>query len=617
MMALLGSIAMSLRARAKGEIVRILLLTGAAWCLVAGAVPAAAQNVEEKKAIAGSLEKQRIEQKSGIAVDPEKSGYFQLVIEPTGFTRKALCPRDEAERDRLRSGAISLFNWALRKKKNWGASANLYFERPSVNYSDPELKPDATLKFFTVEQPSSNPDKCVAKETDTARYYSQMYPVDPDNTVQPVHVELLTWYNDVAQQSTIDKIPKIAGTLFGFVGLPAGLLGTVAGSLGFSPEEEIKRLVNQERMSTARTRLYPRQANDVQATAYLGLREPNGGDALTTQARATLTIQPISSIFSASEPYFVSLKSKTHGDILNLLIPSAVGGTPRYLFQVLGQNGDYNAIQNTADATVLSNRCETLDLYLRNTLKLSRVDAAVVLHAIAVQRGQANLTLSRLAAISCITARKTLLKKVNIDLPVDGDEAAPPASAARMHDAMLSIATLRGLTPDMTSTGQWEPVSFPLTVVDSADHFKWDGQERVYDENRAEFQELLRTSIKNFGCMVSFPDPPINFVSGLGQSIGVGNSSPIRKSAALAQLNDDSIVVIQFRYGGGGANAKIRGMSLVRRDDNARQKMLSQASCTPGVGREWMQPFLRPAPQNPQPAPVAPADTPPAETALS
>lgn len=570
------------------------------------AMPAAAQNDDQKKLIAGTM-KERIEPQAGTALDPETAGYYQLMVTPQGFARDALCPVDRQERDRLAGAANDIFTWALNKKKNWGASARIFFDRVSVDYDDPNLKPDAELKFFTVQQSGSNPENCSVPMSNVSPVYSPLFPLVPGAEPPPVHVELVTWYNDQADQARIDLLPKIAGGLFGLAGLPPTLLDTAAVTVGTTPADEFKRLINTERTSKARTALYSRQAQYVGATAYLGLREPVPASALTVKAKAVLTIRPISSIFSSTSPTFVNL-TQAPDQILNLNL--AAGGPPKYLYTVLGTISDYNQMLTAPSYDVLSNRCDSLDLHLQNELKLSQVDSAVIVNAIARKVASGNPALSDLRKIGCLTNanRAAALKKVGIELPPPPppDEVPPPAKAPRMAKVMDGFAKLRGVPLESSGLLDWSAYRFPLTVYDSADRFAWDNGRREFTaDNIVELHKLLQERFTNIGCWAYFEDLPVVFASGIGD-IGAGRDTPVRKSAALGRLSTGELSVIQFRYGGGGDAARVTSIAFVPRDEMAKTRMLANSSCDKSdPTRDWMQSFLRPAPVQAAAVPAA------------
>ena len=559
------------------------------------ALPALAQNIDQKKAIAESL-KQRIEPITGTIVDPETAGYYQLVVKADGFARDAFCPGDERERDALREAGVDIFNWALRKKKNWGATVSIFYERSRVDYDAPNSKADAEIKFFTVEQNGGNPKNCNTTTTNTGTLYSPLMPIQPGTDPAPTHIELLTWYNDQSDQARIDALPKLAGVLFGAVGLPPTLLDTAATAVGTNPAAEIKRLVDSDRTSKARTRLYPREAQEISATAYLGLREPDPTKPLTIKASATFSIRPISSIFSSNKPAFVSLAGKTPDDILDFNI--ATEGAPRYLRGVLGGNENYNQMLSATTYDVLSSRCDSLFLYLRDTLKLSTVDSAVIVRAVASKHP----SLKDLYKIGCLTGRATLLAKVTITLPEKPRETLDTGASAkqpRMKEVMDSMAALRATEPQYVSGIQWSAFRFPLTVYDAQDIFGWENQRREFTvATRGELHQLLRDPVKKVGCWAYFENLPVTFVAGMGD-VDATSTSPVRKSAALALLPNNKVSVIQFRYGGGGSDAMVTSLAFVGRDTLAKEKMLSNENCKSGTSdREWMQSFLRPSAEN-------------------
>lgn len=578
------------------------------------AAPAAAQNDDQKKLIAATM-KERIEAQAGTALDPETAGYYQLMVTPQGFARDALCPDDRQERDRLASAANNIFTWALNKKKNWGASARIFFDRVSVDYDDPNLKPDAELRFFTVHQRGSDPKNCTVPMSNVSTVYSPLFPLLPGAEPPPVHVELVTWYNDQADQARIDLLPRIAGGLFGLAGLPPTLLDTAAAAAGTTPADEFKRLINTERTSKARTALYSRQAQYVGATAYLGLRDPVPTNVLTVKAKAVLTIRPISSIFSSTSPTFVSLAAQAPDQILNLNLAS--GGPPKYLYTVLGTIDHYNQMLTASSYEVLSNRCDSLDLHLQNQLKLSQVDSAVIVNAVARKIAGGNPALSDLRKIGCLTNanRAAALEKVGIELPpiVEG-ETGPPTKSPRMAKVMDGFAKLRGVPLESSGLLDWSAYRFPLTVYDSADRFAWENGRREFTaDNIVELHKLLQERFTNIGCWAYFEDLPVVFASGMGD-VGAGRDTPVRKSAALGRLSTGEVSVIQFRYGGGGDAARVTGVAFVPRDEMAKTRMLANSSCDKGdPARDWMQSFLRPAPVQAAavPAPARGAGSPP------
>jgi hypothetical protein len=563
---------------------------------ILAAVPASAQTNEQKKAITESL-KQRLGPVQGSVIDPQTAGYYQLVVKADGFARDALCPADERERDALLRAGTDIFNWALRKKKNWGATASIFYSRSNPDLDDANVKPDATIKFFTVEQKGADPKKCTSTMTNVGTLYSPLLPIEEGANPAPAHVELVTWFNDQSDQARIDLVPKLAGAMFGAVGLPTTLLDTAAGALGTTAAKEIKELVDSERTSKARTRLYPRQAAEMGAIAYLGLREPDPAAPLTMKAKASFSFQPVSSIFSSNQSAFVNLASKGADDILNLNLASE--GPARYLRQELGTNENYNQMLSATSYDVLNSRCESLYLHLRDTLKLSAVDSAVIVRAVAAKHP----SLKELGQLTCLTGRAAHLAKVNITIPAvatvrDETETGAPAKQARMKAVMNSFAALRAMDPQYVSEIQWGAFRFPLTVYDAADKFGWDNQRREFSvATQGELHQLLRERIKSVGCWAYFEDLPVTFATGMGD-VGAGNSSPVRKSAALALLADKSVSVIQFRYGG-GAEPMVTSLAFVPRDSTAKEKMLSNESCKPGTpDREWMQAFLRPPAAN-------------------
>jgi hypothetical protein len=563
---------------------------------VLAAVPAGAQTNEQKKAITESLE-QRIKRVRGSVIDPQTAGYYQLVVKADGFARDALCPTNDRERDALLRAGTDIFNWALRKKKNWGATASIFYSRSNPDLDDPTVKPDATIKFFTVEQKGADPKKCNPTMTDVGTLYSPLLPIEEGANPAPAHIELVTWFNDQSDQARIDLVPKLAGAMFGAVGLPPTLLDAAGSMLGTTPAQEIKELVDSERTSKARTRVYPRNAEEMGAIAHLGLREPNPAAPLTMKAQASFSFQPVSSIFSSNQSSFVSLASKGADEILNLNL--APEGTPRYLRQELGTNENYNQMLSATTYDVLNSRCESLYLHLRDTLKLSAVDSAVIVRAVAAKHP----SLKELGQLTCLTGRAAHLAKVSITIPAvapvrDETETGAPAKQARMKAVMNSFAALRATDPQYLSEIQWGAFRFPLTVYDAADKFGWDNQRREFSvATQGELHQLLRERVKSVGCWAYFEDLPVTFATGMGD-VGAGNSSPVRKSAALALLADKSVSVIQFRYGG-GAEAMVTSLAFVPRDAAAKEKMLSNESCKPGnPDREWMQAFLRPPAAN-------------------
>lgn len=558
---------------------------------ILAAVPAGAQTSEQKKAITESL-KQRLGPVQGSVIDPQTAGYYQLVVKADGFARDALCPTSDRERDALLRAGTDIFNWALRKKKNWGATASIFYSRSNPDLDDASVKPDATIKFFTVEQKGADPKKCNPTMTNVGTLYSPLLPIEEGANPAPAHVELVTWFNDQSDQARIDLVPKLAGAMFGAVGLPTTLLDTAAGALGTTPAEEIKELVDSERTSKARTRLYPRQAAEMGAIAYLGLREPSAAAPLTMKAQASFSFQPVSSIFSSNQSSFVNLAGKGADEILNLNL--AAEGPARYLRQELGTNENYNQMLSATTYDVLNSRCESLYLHLRDTLKLSAVDSAVIVRAVAAKHP----SLKELGQLTCLTGRAAHLAKVSITIPAvatvrDETETGAPAKQARMKAVMNSFAALRAMDPQYVSEIQWGAFRFPLTVYDAADKFGWDNQRREFSvATQGELHQLLRERVKSVGCWAYFEDLPVTFATGMGD-VGAGNSSPVRKSAALALLADKSVSVIQFRYGG-GAEAMVTSLAFVPRDSTAKEKMLSNESCKPGTpDREWMQGFLR------------------------
>lgn len=526
---------------------------------------------------------------SGSVLDEAKAGYFRVVTTPSHFTQATLCPASKEERDKLKELSTSIWAWALKRKKDWGASAQFVYGGPAPNFDADGFKPDAVMPFFTVHIDGSK--ECTPGSVNFVTGQSPLFPLN-NASATVIHIQFYTWYNDVADRDALGKIVEGGAIALTALGVPAGALQPVQPKV----VDTIKTIIDKNKSAKYAVDLNPTNPTMVEEAAYLGLREP-ASPPTGADPQVNVKLVAVASMFAPLQTDYsnVDLSGMSANDILNFSLSAPTAANPSAITSL--QNAitvvtpNFSKMLTDPTDVGASSLCDVLETNLRNDFHLSKVDAAVVLYGITLQRMQSGLT-KFARNVGCIAQRENTLALVKIKLPPIVVPPLPGKAATRdqMRDAMDSFTALHFAPADGVPNSLWSMISFPLTIYDSADKFGWDNQQASFTD-RAAFKGATDKVFSKIGCWAYFPDLPIAFGPGLGTP---GPDSLVRKSAALVLLTTGEVEVLQFRYTTNADGPQIDGLAFVKADAAAKAQMLNSESCKPGAGREWEQAYLRP-----------------------
>jgi hypothetical protein len=549
----------------------------------AASAPAPAPSAEEK-AIADSLEGDRLQPANETAPSAATAGYFRVLVAPAKFGHDQLCPRDTRERSALEKAASSLWSYTLKKKRERGAALRLAYGGAQADFDNPAYVPSAAYKFYLVTRNKDLAGECDPTRVNMSKYYSPLIPLDAGVIPQSVGIEFSVWSSTEADRQRLGAMQTgIAGAL-GLAGLPIGLLTTPAVQDKISTE--IKDAFDRKRLAVRQTTLYV-QDGPQRVTGYVGLRAPKAPFA--NEAQVSVSIVPVASMFATDKQAFADLNLAAIRD--DQILATSLGDG-RTLESAIIAAGDGVNLVNKMEAAVsdetASSQCDTLAATLRNRLKMSETDAAITLWAIASRRAGTPQRKAKLRSIECIDRRAALLKanaKITVPDLAPDVEVGPPVTRARMDDLMEAFGGMA--KSDAPGQGLlWGSTAFPLPVYDLGGLFGWSPQRRnfTFDDRDALRQALRGAQVTNVACWARFPAAGATFAPGLDGAISTG----ARKSAALIRRADGQVFVAQFRYNSDPAGARIDGIAFLKDDPEAFAQMVENRDC----GQDWMKPVL-------------------------
>ncbi len=555
---------------------------------------ASAQGTDQKTAIQDSLTISRVIPESGAALNRDTAGYFRLTLSPERFVRENVCPRSKAERNKLKNASASIWQWILKKKKDWGAGVEIVYGGRSPTFEADGFKPDMEAKFFTVVD-GANHKKCEIANFDYTKIKSPLIPMRLAGADQDVHLKFTSWYSEASdREGILNLVTGVAG-LAGLVGVPVGLLDKIKPVA----TDKIKTEIDNEKKATHKLRLNPHESDTTKYIAYLGLREPTSATQ-GTDLKVKLELESISSLFSIGSSEYTDLSGLQPYQVLSYGIPSVdpeTGSTTTTpLRNFLSTQPSYISLNQAGTFDAISGSCSVLHGYLRDDLKFSAVDAAVIILNVIKEKVAVNPQLEGLYNFDCLVepAINDSLKLVSISVA-----KSAPNIVAVTQDQMKSLmnkVVSYSYTPAENLDASFNSIfGFPFIVSDPENHFGWPEKYKIFEqEDMPALKNLFDDSSLRFGCYTYFENAPYNFAPFLGNPVADTSLKDLRKSAALVRMKDGTVRHIQFRYSGVTEEPFVSGFGFVARDQRAEASMKLRNDCKNGTGdREWMAAFLR------------------------
>lgn len=508
------------------------------------------------------------------ASDYKQAGYYRVSIRPNGVMNGKICPDSKAHRKAIEKIEAGLWDFALKKKNNWGTSLKVEFSS-----FDGVLGGDKNRSFEVglskALQTGSGWDDCMS-EWGEIQFDTPYVPIKVNNFSgdSPVRINLRAWYGTEADKGRVDSL--WAG-IKGAVGLIPGaplLLAAVEGDARAFVDDKLSGKVMTD---------YPHKVSfkeplkDVAFGIALPVLQTNG--TLSYPATVNISVQFLGSVF-AEGAKFPDLSAVDSGRIDALLrVPVGTQAKP---IENLVDDGIFGAVNQQTTMEGFASACAGLKKELADTVGLSEVDQMIYLWAMARDKFGAN----GLDRIGCLSDNAHILALAKITLAT----ARTAVSWDVMDSAMNTVAYMARQPDAGFPAGLLSVFEDGVTISGSPDLIGINDTSKTV--SKAELATLINTKVDRMGCWAPRQgnvDQRFALFDGPERALPAAKQSE-RVSAGIVRLEDGTSAVLSFQYSGKdtAGGGKLAYLSVSRFGSGELRQEFRKNVC----GEDWMKPVL-------------------------
>ncbi|MGH6780790.1 MAG: hypothetical protein ACREB5_01605 [Sphingomonadaceae bacterium] len=504
----------------------------------------------------------------------KQAGYYRVSIRPEGVMSGQICPESKPHRKAIEKIEAGLWDFALKKKNNWGTSLKIEFSSLDGALGGDE-KRSFEFGLSKATQTGSGWDGC-AGEWGVIEFDSPYVPIKVNNFSgdSRVNINLRAWYGSDADKGRVDAL---------WTGIKAGL-GLIPGApLLLAAVENDARAFAEDKLNGKVMTDYPHKISvkeelkDVAFAIGLPVLQQNG--TLSYPAKVNVAVQFLGSVFAEG----ASFPDMSGADVARVtaLLRTPVGNQAKPVEELV--DGDiFQSVNQQTTMEGFSSACAGLKKELADTVGLSEVDQMLYLWAMAHRKFGAN----GLDRIACLADNAHILALAKVTFV----SAKSPVSWDVMDGTMRTVAYIARQPDADFPAGILNVFEDNVTISGSPDLIGVNDTSKTV--SKTELAALINAKVDRMGCWAPRQgniDQRFALFDGAERAMPVAQQSD-RVSAGIARLEDGTSAVLSFQYSGqrAGGGGKLAYLSISRFGTGELRQEFRKNAC----GEDWMKPVL-------------------------